>query len=110
MTEEAVLADVQALHHPPGAGEEILCPLEYHAQPLQALEAERTNPAGGQNPLCGTHSQPWNPEQTEEEMAAYRDFGRVFSQIVNLDNDRSISETECRAFADVLELSGVTSR
>ena len=43
-------------------------------------------------------------------MAAYRDFGRVFSQIVNLDNDISISETECRAFADVLELSGVTSR
>ncbi len=60
--------------------------------------------------LCGESSQPWNPEQTEEEMAAYRDFGRVFSQIVNLDNDRSISETECRAFADVLELSGVTSR
>lgn len=60
--------------------------------------------------LCGESAQPWNPEQTEEEMAAYRDFGRVFSQIVNLDNDRSISETECRAFADVLELSGVTSR
>ena len=49
-------------------------------------------------------------EQTEEEMAAYRGFGRVLSQIVNMSSDLFISETECRAFADVLELSGVTSR
>ncbi len=60
--------------------------------------------------LCGESDQPWNPEQTEEEMAAYRGFGRVLSQIVNMSSDLFISETECRAFADVLELSGVTSR
>ena len=54
----------------------------------------------------------------ENEHKDFEDYmrckGLLFRQcklgIVNLDNDRSISETECRAFADVLELSGVTSR
>ncbi len=60
--------------------------------------------------LCGEQAQPWDADQTDGERAAYRDFGGVFAQIINLDGRAEISEAECQAFAEVLELSGVTSR
>lgn len=60
--------------------------------------------------LCGEAAQPWEEDQTEDEIAAYRDFGEVFAQIINLDGEAEISEEECRAFAEVLELSRITSR
>ena len=44
------------------------------------------------------------------EIAAYRDFGGVFAEIINLDGEAEISERECRAFAGVPELSRATSR
>lgn len=60
--------------------------------------------------LCGETAQPWDTDLTGEEKAAYRNFGGVFAQIINLDDRAEISEAECRAFAGVLELSSVTSR
>ena len=59
--------------------------------------------------LCGESTQPWDTEQ-QEEMEAYRSFGRVLARVVNLDDEMSISQAECQAFSDVLELSGVTYR
>lgn len=49
-------------------------------------------------------------DPADGEAAAYRDFGGVLAQIVNLDDRAEISEAECRAFAEVLELSSITSR
>lgn len=60
--------------------------------------------------LCGGAAQPWNKDQAGEEAAAYRDFGAVLAQIVNLDDRAEISSEECRSFAAVLELSCITSR
>lgn len=40
----------------------------------------------------------------------YRDFGGVLARVVNLDGRAEISEEECRAFAEALELSSITSR
>lgn len=60
--------------------------------------------------LCGEAAQPWSGEQTGEEAAAYRAFGAVLAQIVNLDDRMEISSEECRSFAAVLELSCITSR
>lgn len=60
--------------------------------------------------LCGESVQPWDTDQADDEIAAYREFGSVFAQIINLDGKAEISEAECQAFSEVLELSGVTSR
>ncbi len=60
--------------------------------------------------LCGEPAQLWNTDQAGDEIAAYRDFGGVFAQIINLDGKAEISEAECQAFAEVLDLSSVTSR
>lgn len=60
--------------------------------------------------LCGESAQPWDMGQTDDEIAAYRDFGGVFAKVINLDGKAEISEAECQAFAEVLELSSVTSR
>ncbi len=60
--------------------------------------------------LCGESAQPWNTDQADDEIAAYRDFGGVFAQIIDLDGKAEISEAECQAFAEVLDLSSVTSR
>lgn len=60
--------------------------------------------------LCGATAQPWDTDQGGDEIAAYRDFGGVFAQVINLDGKAEISEAECQAFAEVLELSSVTSR
>ena len=60
--------------------------------------------------LCGATAQPWDTDQGGDEIAAYRDFGGVFAQVINLDGKTEISEAECQAFAEVLELSSVTSR
>lgn len=54
-------------------------------------------------------AQPWDTDQTGDKIAAYRDFSRVFAQIINLDGKTEISESECQAFAEVLELSSITS-
>ena len=56
--------------------------------------------------LCGKSAQPWMAAQKEDEMAAYQDFSGVLAQIISPE----ISEAECRAFAEMLELSNVTSR
>ncbi len=55
-------------------------------------------------------AQPRDTDQTDGESAAYRAFGGVLAQIVDLDGRAEISEAECRAFAEALELSSVTSR
>ncbi|MCI8816173.1 MAG: zinc-ribbon domain-containing protein [Angelakisella sp.] len=60
--------------------------------------------------LCGESTQPWDTEQQQEEREAYRSFGRVLARVVNLDDEAAISQAECQAFGDVLELSGVTYR
>lgn len=61
--------------------------------------------------LCGESAQLWDtPQNGGGEREAYRNFGGVFAQVINLDGRAEISETECRAFAEVLELSCVTSR
>ena len=61
--------------------------------------------------LCGESARLWDAAQgSDEEKAAYRDFGSVLAQVVNLDDEAEISGAECRAFAEVLELSSVTSR
>lgn len=60
--------------------------------------------------LCGESTQPWNKNQTDDEIAAYRDFSGIFMKIINLDDKMEISEAECQAFIEVLELSSVTSR
>ena len=60
--------------------------------------------------LCGYSSQPWGVGQvSDDEKAAFQGFGSVFGRIINLDGDTEISETECRAFAEVLEFSSITS-
>lgn len=61
--------------------------------------------------LCTGADSLWGAKGADsEEQAAYRSFGEVLSQVVNLDDERAISEGECRAFAEVLELSSVTYR
>ncbi len=60
--------------------------------------------------LCGESAQPWDTDQSDDEIAAYRDFGGVFAQIINPDGRTEISEAECQAFAEVVELSSVTSK
>ena len=49
-------------------------------------------------------------DAAQEEREAYRSFGRVLARVVNLDDEAAISQAECQAFGDVLELSGVTYR
>lgn len=61
--------------------------------------------------LCGYSSQPWGVGQvSDDEKAAFQNFGSVFARIINLDGDTEISETERRAFAEVLEFSSITSK
>lgn len=61
--------------------------------------------------LCGESTQLLDMTQGDaDEKAAYRSFTDAFAQVINLDSDREISQAECQAFAEVLELSSVTSR
>ena len=60
--------------------------------------------------MCGLSPRPWSAEQVSgEETAAFEGFGGVFARIINPDGDAEISEAECRAFAEVLEFSSITS-
>ncbi len=59
--------------------------------------------------LCGSSAQPWNKSQADGVEASYHDFGAVFAQVVNLDSLAEITQEECKAFADVLNLSFITS-
>lgn len=61
--------------------------------------------------LCGESARLWDRIQgSDDERAAYRKFGSVFAQVITLDGKAGIAEEECRVFAEVLELSSVTSR
>ena len=57
----------------------------------------------------GESAQPWDTDQMDDKIAAYRDFSSVFAQIINPDGKMEISESECQAFAEALELSSITS-
>lgn len=61
--------------------------------------------------LCGVSSQPGGRERvSDSEKAVFQNFGNVFARIINLDGKAEISEAECRAFTEVLEFSGITSK
>lgn len=61
--------------------------------------------------LCVCSPLAWGAEQvSDEEKVAFQGFGSVFARIVNQDEDVGISEADCRAFAEVLDLSSVTSK
>ena len=49
MAQQAVLLDVKARENPARTGEEVLGPLEDHAQPLESLEGEGPHPPGGED-------------------------------------------------------------
>lgn len=61
--------------------------------------------------LCGHPSQSWGGDETsDDEKAAFLEFGSVFARILDQDHSVEISEEECRAFAEVLLISSITSR
>lgn len=61
--------------------------------------------------LCGCSPQPWGIERAGDgKKAAFQKFGGVFAHIINVDEDTRISESECRAFVEVLEFSSITSK
>ena len=61
--------------------------------------------------LCGgTLPSQGGAQVSENEEAAFRNFGCVLAQIINLDDHAEISEAECRAFAEVLVISSITSK
>ncbi|MDE7219524.1 MAG: hypothetical protein K2O45_07895 [Oscillospiraceae bacterium] len=60
--------------------------------------------------LCGKPSQLWEAGPSDGSgNAAFRDFASVFANIIDLDGETAVSEAECRAFAEVLEFSSITS-
>lgn len=61
--------------------------------------------------LCGESARLWDTARgSDDEKAAYRNFGSVLAQVINMDEKTEISVAECCAFAEVLELSIVTYR
>lgn len=61
--------------------------------------------------LCGRPSQSWRGDEASDgEKAAFQEFGSVLARVLDRDQSAEISETECRAFAEVLLISSITSR
>lgn len=61
--------------------------------------------------FCDESMQLWRGEQvSESEREAFQDFGSVFAHIIDMDGEIVISREECRAFAEVLEISSITSK
>lgn len=60
--------------------------------------------------LCGQPTQALGMDQAGGEAAAFQEFSQVFARIINLDEEAEISQEECQAFAEVLEISSITSK
>ena len=61
--------------------------------------------------LCGVSSLFESREHvSDSEKTAFQNFGNVFAQIIDLDGETEISEAECWAFTEVLEVSSITSK
>lgn len=51
-----------------------------------------------------------NSRLSDDEKAGFNHFARIFCSIINTDKDESISQSECMAFAEVLDISSITSK
>lgn len=61
--------------------------------------------------LCGVSALFENRDHiSDSEKTAFQNFGKVFAQIIDLDGKAEISEAECWAFTEVLEVSSITSK
>lgn len=61
--------------------------------------------------LCGDRPEVLRDSRlTDDERAAFRDFARVFCDVINADREGGISEEECGVFAEVLDFSSITSK
>lgn len=61
--------------------------------------------------LFGSHWETLGDLQLSDgDQTEFRDFARVFHDIINMDKTDGISESECSAFTEVLDFSSITSQ